>query len=91
MKVDFFGHPALSTTGPAVLAFKFKVPVIPVYNYRDRSGRINIVFDEPYRIEQEAGKSHVLEEITKMWNRKFESYIRRYPDQWIWMHDRWKQ
>ena len=55
------------------------------YNYRDAGGKINIVFDsilENYSNE---------EELTLKWSRKFEEYILRFPEQWVWLHDRWKK
>ncbi|MDD3627614.1 MAG: lysophospholipid acyltransferase family protein [bacterium] len=84
--IDFFGKPAYTPTGPAKLSIKTGIPILLFYNYRDSLGRINIVFDK--FIEKEYSDE---EELTKVWSRYFEEYITRYPEQWVWMHERWKK
>ncbi len=83
--VDFFSKPAYTPIGPAKLSIKTKTPMLLFYNYRDAGGKINIVFDsilENYSNE---------EELTLKWSKKFEEYILKFPEQWVWLHDRWKK
>ncbi len=83
--IDFFSRPAYTPIGPAKLSIKTKIPMLLFYNYRDAGGKINIVFDsilENYSNE---------EELTLKWSRKFEEYILKFPEQWVWLHDRWKK
>ncbi|HDS09363.1 MAG TPA: hypothetical protein ENN73_03965 [Firmicutes bacterium] len=84
--VDFFGKPAFTPTGPAKLSIKTGIPILLFYNYRDDTGIIHVVFDK--LIE----KSYTDEvDLTRVWSRYFEEYITRYPEQWVWMHERWKK
>lgn len=83
--INFFHKPAYTPIGPAKLSIKTETPMLLFYNYRDAGGKINIVFDsilENYSNE---------EELTLKWSRKFEEYILRFPEQWVWLHDRWKK
>lgn len=88
--VDFFGLPASTTTGPARVARKTGAPVIlglviwdsKLKKYRLRFDRIDwIKCQDP---EKE------IEMNTANFTRRIEEYIRRYPDQWLWVHRRWK-
>lgn len=84
--IDFFGYPAFTPTGPAKISMKTGVPLLLFYNYRDDGGKINIVFDEVMEI---SGLNEM--EITKIWSKRFEEYITAKPEQWVWLHDRWKK
>jgi Kdo2-lipid IVA lauroyltransferase/acyltransferase len=88
--VDFFGLPASTTTGPARVARRTGAPVIlglviwdsKLKKYRLRFDRIDwIKYEDP---EKE------IEINTGNFTRRIEEYIRRYPDQWLWVHRRWK-
>lgn len=88
--VDFFGLPASTTTGPARVARKTGAPIIlglviwdsKLKKYRLRFDRIDwIKVQDP---EKE------IEMNTANFTRRIEDYIRRYPDQWLWVHRRWK-
>jgi len=88
--VEFFGRPACTTTGPARLVQKTGVPVVlglviwdaPMRKYRLR-------FDPVAWIKREDPEEEILVN-TANFTRLIEDYVRRYPDQWLWVHRRWK-
>ncbi len=88
--VDFFGLPACTTSGPARVARRTEAPVIlglviwdaKLKKYRLRFDRIDWIKGPDAEKEIELN--------TANFTRRIEDYIRRYPDQWLWVHRRWK-
>ncbi|MDP2913505.1 MAG: lysophospholipid acyltransferase family protein [Candidatus Omnitrophota bacterium] len=87
--VDFFGHPAYTPVGPAVLARASGASMIPVLMLRENSHH-TLVVEEPIQLVDTGQREKDLIENTRRWSSVIESYIRRYPEQWVWMHRRWK-
>jgi KDO2-lipid IV(A) lauroyltransferase len=87
--VDFMGHRACTSKGLALLALKTGAPVVPVFMVRETSG-----FRAEFRPEMVTVKTgdrqKDIETNTQEYNRVIENFIRRYPDQWFWVHQRWK-
>ena len=88
--VDFFGTPAATNKGLALMSMKTETPVLPTFLIREGKYRHRLVYDQEIPIYKsgDAGKDVVLN--TGNVTRVVESYIRRYPEQWFWMHQRWK-
>jgi KDO2-lipid IV(A) lauroyltransferase len=86
---DFFGHPACTNKGMALLALKTQAPVLPAYLIRRGNG-FEIVFGPQVPLIQNSAKGDDLQVNTAQFNRVLEEIIRRYPEQWLWMHKRWK-
>lgn len=87
--VDFFNRRACTNTGMALLALKSFAPVVPVFLIRAKKG-FHVVFGpELHTIRTGDGRKDV-ELNTQMYNRVIELYARRFPDQWFWVHQRWK-
>ena len=84
--VDFFGKPALTTTLPAQLAFKYNLPLIPVYIERKLDNDFVIEFQRKIDFSKFESKL----DLTKRLNEVLEEMIKRNPHQWIWTHNRWK-
>ncbi len=89
--VPFFGRPAATTPGPARLAQIAQVPIqMAVLARIGDSGRHQIVtgpeIPPPPRGKDPAALVAVTEEL----NRQFEAIVRTYPEQWLWMHRRWR-
>jgi len=89
--VPFFGRLAKTNPGPARLAQIAQVPIQLVLLARTGdSGRHQVVtrprIDPPPRGKDPA----VLVEVTARLNEQFESVVREYPEQWLWMHRRWR-
>ena len=86
--VDFFGHPAYTPIAPVALALATAVPIIPMFIMRERSGH-RIFVEEPLELEITGNKEMDIKANTEKWSKIVESYIRKDPSQWVWMHDRW--
>jgi len=87
--VDFFGHRACTNKGMALLARRTGSPVIPVFLVREKSGfRAEFGSEIPLIKTEDIIKD--VEENTRQYNRVIEDFIRQYPDQWFWVHQRWK-
>ena len=87
--VDFFGRPAYTPVGPAALSLMTGAPILPCFTIRQPRG-FRVVIEAPIAIERTGDRLHDLAALTQAWSRVMESFIRRYPDQWAWMHRRWK-
>ena len=83
---NFFGHKALTTTIPAQLVKKFKIPIVPVYIERISDTEYKIIINQPINFDD----NFTIQNITDELNKILEKMILKKPDQWIWSHNRWK-
>ncbi len=88
--VPFFGRLTGTVAGPAVLALKTGAPIMPMFSIRAPDGTFDIEFWPEIEVvstgDLEADSTRIMADITA----KIEQIIRRYPEQWLWLHDRWK-
>ena len=87
--VDFFGRPACTNNGLAVLALRTGSPVVPLYIVRE-NGKYKVEFLPEIPILVTGDRIKDIENNTQNFTNVIESIIRRYPDQWFWVHNRWK-
>ena len=87
--VDFFGHRACTNQAMARLALKTGAPVVPVFLIREAKG-FTATFLPEIPLVRTGDAIKDVETNTENYNRALESIIRRYPDQWFWVHRRWK-
>lgn len=88
--VDFFGHPACTTTGPARVARKTRVPIVlGLVIWDPKLKKYRLRFDAVDWIHREDPEEEILAN-TASFTRRIEDYARRYPEQWLWVHRRWK-
>jgi KDO2-lipid IV(A) lauroyltransferase len=88
---DLFGLPASTTPGPARLAMLSGAPVVPVFLVREGgSERHRIVVLPEVELVHTGNREADVVENTRRCNVVFEQMLRRYPEQWIWFHKRWK-
>ena len=85
-KINFFNHPALTTTIPAQFVKKFGCKIQPVHIERYDKIYFKITFDEQIIINENADNTSISLKL----NQWLESKIKKNPTQWIWTHDRWK-
>ena len=85
-KINFFNHPALTTTIPAQFVKKFGCKIQPVHIERYDKINFKISFDEQITMDDNADDAF----ISLRLNQWLEEKIRKNPSQWIWSHDRWK-
>jgi KDO2-lipid IV(A) lauroyltransferase len=90
--VDFFGRPACTMTGLAILSQRTKAPVIPIRFERDPDGYHHDVWImPPIPWEDVPGeREEVIRHNTQRYTRVVEEMIRLCPAQWLWMHRRWR-
>ena len=88
--VDFFGHPACTTTGPARVAMKTGVPIVlGLVIWDSKLKKYRLHFDSVEWVKRDDPEEEVLAN-TANFTRLIEEYVRRYPEQWLWVHRRWK-
>jgi KDO2-lipid IV(A) lauroyltransferase len=89
--VDFFGTPASTTFDLAKLALRIKAPVMPVFApWEERRQRFVLHIGAPLNIEYTGDEDEDVLRFTSLFTRVIEDYIRLYPDQWLWIHKRWR-
>jgi KDO2-lipid IV(A) lauroyltransferase len=84
--VPFFGVPASTSKGLAVLALRTSAPVVPVFLRREPGGRHCL--EASPALEPPADGD--VAAYTATFNQVIEAAIRRAPEQWLWMHARWR-
>jgi len=88
--VEFFGKLASTTTGPARVARKTGVPlVLGLVIWDAKLKKYRLRFDPVEWIKRDDPEEEVLVN-TANFTRRIEEYVRRYPEQWLWVHRRWK-
>lgn len=88
--VDFFGQKAATATGPVVFALRTNAALIPCFIVREKDDTHRIIFEQEFNLRQEEDfDKTVLLNIQRLTG-IIESYIRRYPAHWGWIHRRWK-
>jgi Kdo2-lipid IVA lauroyltransferase/acyltransferase len=88
---EFFGIPAATTPSIALFALRTGAAVVPGFLIWDAAlKKHRLRLDPPVEILNTGNLDQDVVENTKRFNRILEGYIREYPDQWLWIHRRWK-
>ncbi|HWS71714.1 MAG TPA: lysophospholipid acyltransferase family protein, partial [Thermoanaerobaculia bacterium] len=87
VKVPFFGKPALTPIGPVQFAIRTEAVVAPAFIERRADGKQYATFGEPIHCTRGDDPVALAARITTL----IEEQIRRVPEQWVWMHDRWRE
>jgi KDO2-lipid IV(A) lauroyltransferase len=85
VKVKFFGQNAHTSPLVATMKQKLDIAIIPIFLPRDKDGKYHI---EIYDATEYEGD---IKEMTQYYNDIMEQVVRKYPAQWFWMHNRWKE
>ncbi len=88
--IDFFGRPASTPLGPISFAMKTGSKIVPAFIIRDKGFRHIIEIERPIELDPAKTKEENIRIALIEFNNLLESYIRRYPEQWLWAHKRWK-
>jgi Kdo2-lipid IVA lauroyltransferase/acyltransferase len=89
--VDFFGIPACTASGLARIALRTDAAVVPGFTLWDRAlGKYRLRFDPALTLVRTGDEEADIMANTALFTRVIEQYVRRYPDQWLWVHRRWK-
>ncbi|MBW1972658.1 MAG: hypothetical protein DRG20_04035 [Deltaproteobacteria bacterium] len=88
--VPFFGYKVPTTPALAFFAMKSGVPILPIYIIRKNKGKHHLYIKEPFYFNDSGDKDKDIYLTTFKMNQTLESIIREYPDQWFWVHNRFK-
>lgn len=88
--VDFFGRQAYTPTAPVKLAVAARTSLLPGFVIRREDDTHELVIGEPIELPENAGDEEAVARSTQAWTSVLEKYVRKYPEQWVWMHKRWK-
>jgi KDO2-lipid IV(A) lauroyltransferase len=89
--VNFFDRPASTTFIAAKLALRTGAAVLPaLMPWEPRRGRFVLYIGTPLNIERTGDEKEDVRRLTALYTQTIESYVRRYPDQWLWIHKRWR-
>lgn len=88
--VDFFGKKACTTPVIAILTLRTGASVIPTFLIREDTGKFKLIFEKEVEIIPSGDYRKDIERYTLIFTRVIESAVRKYPEQWLWLHRRWK-
>ena len=88
--VSFFGVPACTTTVVSSLAVKTGAPIVPAFSLPLPGRRWKFIYEKPVEYEICENKKETIEKLTQQCTEIIESYIRKQPEVWLWLHRRWK-
>lgn len=89
--VDFFGRPAATAPGPAILALRTGAPLIPLFARRQEDGSHVVQLQPPLDWVATGDRDQDVVRITAQLTQAIERQIRAEPAQWFWIHNRWKK
>lgn len=89
--VNFFGIPACTASGLARIALRTDAAVVPGFTIWDQSiGKYRLRFDPALELIRTGDLESDIVANTQQFTKVIEDYVRKYPDQWLWVHRRWK-
>src|ERR1700685_962693 len=89
--VDFFGIPACTASGLARIALRTDAAVVPTFTIWDAElGKYRLRFDPAVELVRSGDLESDIEANTQKFTSIIEEYVRKYPEQWLWVHRRWK-
>jgi Kdo2-lipid IVA lauroyltransferase/acyltransferase len=89
--VDFFGIPACTASGLARIALRTDAAVVPGFTIWDESlGKYRLRFDPALELVRTGDLEADIVSNTQKFTKVIEDYVRKYPEQWLWVHRRWK-
>ena len=89
--VDFFGIPACTAAGPARIALRTDAAVVPTFTIWDAEiGKYRLRFDPAVELVRTGDIEADIKANTQKFTSIIEEYVRKYPEQWLWVHRRWK-
>ena len=88
--LDFFGQPTNCVPGPAAMARSAGIGIVPGYITRKKDGTHKLIFHAPIDVPRTKDKRADIRVAQQAVNRVLEQHIREHPEEWFWLHDRWK-
>jgi phosphopantetheine--protein transferase-like protein len=90
VRVEFFGHAAGTFRSLALIARASGAPVLPASSWREPDGRHVLRFGDPIELVERDDVGEEIRANTRLFNAALERMILRHPEQWWWVHRRWK-
>lgn len=93
VRTTFFGKETGTAAGCALIANRTEAPVLPCYTYRREDGRHVLVIEPPIPFERldNSLRQKNITVMTQTYTDKIQTIVQRYPEQWMWIHRRWKE
>jgi KDO2-lipid IV(A) lauroyltransferase len=88
--VPYFGRPASTHQGPAIFSLRTGAPIVMGFIVRKGNGKYELSFEQLQAQDLKEYNEENVAELTRRHVALLEKYVRMYPDQWLWMHRRWK-
>lgn len=88
--VRFFGRPACTTTVAAAIALKTGCAIVPVHCILQPNGRYRLIYDPPVAWAGTGRRDEDVAALTQHLTTIIEGWVRENPEQWLWLHRRWK-
>jgi KDO2-lipid IV(A) lauroyltransferase len=88
--VPFFGKPAWTQSGVARIAYKTGAALVPAFMVRGIDGKFEVHIEREIEVPRTGDAEKDILETVRRYTEVIESYVKAYPDQWMWMHERWK-
>lgn len=88
--VDFYGKPAHTPIGAAMLALDSDATVFTTSYIRTEGNKYQLIYGPPLEITRSGDRKEDLRVNTERFHKEVEKMIKKYPTQWTWMHERWK-
>ena len=88
--IEFFGKPASTSRAPVTIALKTDTPILFTLDVRQPNDQHHVYISPPIYLEPSGDTETDVIEYTTFLVRELEKYIQKYPEQWLWLHNRWK-
>ncbi|MFH1177275.1 MAG: lysophospholipid acyltransferase family protein [Acidobacteriota bacterium] len=89
--VEFFGRPAWTPSGAALLALRTRRPCVPGFAARKPNGVMQLCFDAALELAGGGALEDQVGALTARLSARIEKQVRSNPEQWVWMHRRWRR
>ena len=89
--VHFFGHRVTATPAAAFLSIRCKSPILPIFCIREAPGQLTIYVEQPIKTTWSGDLRADVQANTQLITNAVERMIQKYPEQWFWVHKRWKK
>jgi len=88
--VKFFNQATNFVTGAASMSRFRKIPIFPAFMHKNSDGTHTLEIFPPLQVEKTSDKHADIKAMTQRLATLIEEHIKKYPDEWFWLHDRWK-
>ena len=88
--LEFMGRAAATATGPARLAYRSGAPIVIGFDRHLPGGRHAVEYQPPLWVDRTRPEGEEVRRLLRLYLERLEAFVRRYPEQYFWMHRRWK-